>query len=111
MKKKPLWLYSVNGPDFIVFAFTSYETLDNIFFLSKLSTIYIPANRTIKNIYIIYICNAYIHAHICICSFAYIYIHTYIHTYTHIGIRLDDTKTAPYCFFINSKAKKLTKIH
>ena len=57
------------------------------FFLSKLSTIY-P------------------YTDICICTFAYIY----IHTCTHIGIRPDDTKTAPYCFFINSKAKKLTKI-
>ena len=41
----------------------------------------------------------------------YIYIYVYIHAYTHVGIRLDVTKTAPYCFFINSKAKKPTKIH
>ena len=49
----------------------------------------------------------------------YLYIHTYIYIHTHIHlhiqiqteIRLDDTKTAPYCSFINSKAKKLTKIH
>ena len=41
----------------------------------------------------------------------YMYICIYIHTFTCIGIRVDDTKTAPYCFFINSKAKKLTKIH
>ena len=42
----------------------------------------------------------------------YMYICTYIlHTYIHIGIRLGDTKTAPYSFFINSKAKKLNKIH
>ena len=37
------------------------------------------------------------------------YVDTYIHTY--ICIRLDDTKTAPYCSFKNSKSKKLTKIH
>ena len=55
----------------------------------------------------IYNIYAYIHTHVCICIFAYIY----MQTQTHIGIRLDDTKTAPYCFFINSKAKKLTKIH
>ena len=30
-----------------------------------------------------------------------------INTYIHIRIRLDDTKTARYCSFINSKAKKL----
>ena len=36
--------------------------------------------------------------------------HTYIHTYRN-KIRLDNTKIAPYCFFINSKAKRLTKIH
>ena len=51
------------------------------------------------------------HTHIHIHMYMYIFTYTYIHTYTHIGIRLDDTKTAPYCFFINSKAKKLTKIH
>ena len=40
----------------------------------------------------------------CTRTFAHIYINTYIHTYR---IRLDDTKTALYCFLINSKAKKL----
>ena len=35
----------------------------------------------------------------------------YIYTIRYIGIRLDDTKTAPYRSFINSTAKKLTKIH
>ena len=50
------------------------------------------------------------HTHIHIHMYMYIFTYTYIHTYTHIGIRLDDTKTAPYCFFIYSKAKKLTKI-
>ena len=34
-----------------------------------------------------------------------------IYIHTHTEIRLDDTKTAYYCFFINSKAKKLTQIH
>ena len=50
----------------------------------------------------------YIHtySHICICTFAYIY----THTCTHIGIRLDDKKTALYYFFRNSKTEKLTKI-
>ena len=47
-----------------------------------------------KNIYI------YIYIHICMCTYLHIY------TYIHIGIRLDDTRTAPYSFFINSKAKK-----
>ena len=76
-----------------------------IFFLSKLSTIYILTNKTIIYIYIyIYIC-IYTYTHM------YMYICIYIHTFTCIGIRVDDTKTAPYCFFINSKAKKLTKIH
>ena len=41
----------------------------------------------------------------------YMYICIYIHTHAHIGIRLSGKKTAPYCFFINRKAKKLTKIH
>ena len=41
----------------------------------------------------------------------YTYTYLYIYTYIHIRIRLDYTKTAPYCYFINSKAKKLTKIH
>ena len=45
--------------------------------------------------------HTYIHIHM------YMYICTYINTYTHIGIRLDYTKAALYCFFINSKAKKL----
>ena len=35
----------------------------------------------------------------------------HIRIYIHIGIRLDDTKTAPYCSFINSKDKKITKMH
>ena len=35
----------------------------------------------------------------------------HIYTIRYIGIRLDDTKTAPYRSFINSTAKKLTKIH
>ena len=55
--------------------------------------------------------HTHIHIHMYMYIFTYTYIHTYIHTYTHIGIRLDDTKTAPYCFLINSKAKKLSKIH
>ena len=55
---------------------------------------------TIIYIYIIHTC-IHTYTYTCICTFAY----------THIAIRLDDTKTAPYCFFINSKAKKLTKIH
>ena len=56
-----------------------------------------------------YITHSCIHryTYTCICTFA----HIYIHAYTHIGIRLGDTKTAPYCFFINRKAKKLAKIH
>ena len=49
--------------------------------------------------------DVYIHTHM------YMYICIYIHSFTHIRKRLDDTKTAPYYFFINSKAKKLTKIH
>ena len=83
------------------------------FFLSKLSTIYILTNRTIIYMYIyiyIYIIHTCIHTsytYTCICTFT----HIYTHTYTHIGKRLDKTKTAPYSFFINSKAKKLTKIH
>ena len=51
------------------------------------------------------------HTHIHIHMYMYIFTYTYIHTYTHIGIRVDDTKTAPYGFLINSKAKKLSKIH
>ena len=50
---------------------------------------------------------AYVHIYICI----YIYIYIYIHAYIHIHIKtLGDTKTAPYCSFINSKDKKLIKI-
>ena len=51
--------------------------------------------------------HTYIHIHM----YIYICTYIYIHTDAHIGIRLGDTKTAPYCLFINSKAKKLTKIH
>ena len=50
---------------------------------------------------------AYIHTHVCTCIFAYIY----MQTQTHIGMRLDDTKTAPYCFFIHGKTKNLTKMY
>ena len=51
----------------------------------------------------------------CICTYIYmyiyIYIYIYIHAYIHIHIKtLGDTKTAPYCSFINSKDKKLIKI-
>ena len=49
--------------------------------------------------------------HIYIRTYVYVHLHIYIHAYTHIGIRLDDTKTAPYCFFVNTETKKLTKIH
>ena len=34
-----------------------------------------------------------------------------IYTIRYIGIRLEDTKTAPYRSFINSTVEKLTKIH
>ena len=77
-------------------------------FLSKLSIIYIITNRTIKYIYIY---NIYIHIYIHTHMYMYICIYIHTHTFTHIEIRLDDTKTAYYCFFINSKAKKLTQIH
>ena len=70
-----------------------------------MSTIYILTNRTAISNICVYI---YIYIYIYIDIYK---IHTCIHTYTHIGIRLDDTKTAPDCFFINSKAKKLNKIH
>ena len=53
----------------------------------------------------------YIYAYTLICIYTFKYIYTYIHIYTYIGIRLDDIKAALYCFFINSKAKKLIKIH
>ena len=70
-----------NGIKYLVFDFC---------FLSKLSTIYILTNRTIKYtytyIYKIYV-YIYTYTQICICTFVYIY----MHTYTHIGIRLDDT--------------------
>ena len=49
----------------------------------------------------------------CICAYVHIYIciYVYIHAYIHIHIKtLGDTKTAPYCSFINSKDKKLIKI-
>ena len=50
---------------------------------------------------------AYVHIYI----YVYIYIYIYIHAYIHIHIKtLGDTKTAPYCSFINSKDKKLIKI-
>ena len=52
--------------------------------------------------------HTYIHTHTHV--YVHLHIYTYIHTHTHTGIRLDDRKTA-YCFFINSKTKKLTKIH
>ena len=51
--------------------------------------------------------------YMCICTYIYmyIYIYIYIHAYIHIHIKtLGDTKTAPYCSFINSKDKKLIKI-
>ena len=47
----------------------------------------------------------YVYEHICI----YVYIYMYI--YIQIGIRLNDRKAAPHYSFINSKAKKLTKMH
>ena len=53
----------------------------------------------------IYVC-IYRDTHIYICEYLYIYAYT-----DNIGIRLDHTKTAPYCFFINRKAKKLTKTY
>ena len=83
-----------------------YYVTNNIFFMTKLSAIYILTNRAIKYVYIIHTC-IHKYTYTCICTFA----HIYTHIYTHIGIRLDDTKAAPYCFFIKSKAKKLTKIH
>ena len=52
-----------------------------------------------------------IYIYIYLCIYTYTFAYTYLHVYTHIGIRLDDTKTASYCFFMNSKAKKLAKIH
>ena len=58
-----------------------------------------------------YVYIIYIHIYINTNVYLHLYIYTYIHKYTHIGIRLHGIKTAPYCFFINSKAKKLTKIH
>ena len=58
----------------------------------------------------IYIYITCMHKNIHTCIYTNLYIHIYIY-YIHIGIRLDDTKSAPYCSFINSKAKKLTKIH
>ena len=49
--------------------------------------------------------------YMCICTYIYMYIYIYIHAYIHIHIKtLGDTKTAPYCSFINSKDKKLIKI-
>ena len=51
----------------------------------------------------------YIYMYMCTCICAYV--HIYIHAYIHIHIKtLGDTKTAPYCSFINSKDKKLIKI-
>ena len=41
----------------------------------------------------------------------YIHICIYIYRYLPRRIRLNNTKAAPYCSFINTKAKKLTKIH
>ena len=35
----------------------------------------------------------------------------YIFVYFYIEITLEDTKLAPYCSFVKSKAKKLTKIY
>ena len=63
-------------------------SLTCFFFLSKLSTIYILKDRTIKNIYIyiiyiymIYIYIIYIYMHIYIHIHMYMYICIYIHTY------------------------------
>ena len=39
------------------------------------------------------------------CIHVYVHICIHIHTHIHTGIRQDDTKTAPYCFCISSKAK------
>ena len=79
-----------------------------LFFLSKLRTIYILTKRTIIYIYI-YICMyVYIYIYILYIYIYIIYIYAYGHIfilYTYIHTYRNDTKTAPYCFFINSKAK------
>ena len=49
------------------------------------------------------------HIYIHIYIYTYIYTHIYIHAYLHT--QLNNTKTTPYCFFINSKGERLTKIH
>ena len=54
----------------------------------------------------IYILYMYVDIYMHICTCFYIFC-----VYAHIRIRLENTKTAPYCHFINSRAKKLTKIH
>ena len=63
----------------------------------------------LKCVYL-YINTLYIHihtyTHTCICTYLYIHIYT-----LQIGMRLDYTKTAPYCSFINHDVKRLTKIH
>ena len=45
-----------------------------------------------------------------VCIYTHISIYIYIYIYAK-GIRLDNTKTAPYYSLIKSQAKKLTKIH
>ena len=60
----------------------------NLFFLSRLSTIYILTNRTIKYIYI-YVCMyiyIYIYIHMYIYIYVYIYIYTCIHVYMYMYI-------------------------
>ena len=60
----------------------------NLFFLSRLSTIYILTNRTIKYIYI-YVCMyiyIYIYIYTCIYIYMYIYIYTCIHVYMYMYI-------------------------
>ena len=60
----------------------------NLFFLSRLSTIYILTNRTIKYMYI-YVCMyVYIYIYTSIYIYIYVYMHTCIHVYVHICIHI-----------------------